>query len=217
MEQDLLHLIDAGRRDAVADLLESEPATASIRAPDGVSPVLYALYRGQRDIADLLLTAGAPVDVFVASALGLDGRLERILADRRDLATAYSPDGWTPLHLAAFFGSERAAGRLLEAGADPSAVAHNAQANHPLHSACAGRRPPVAILLLDHGAEPDYQVAGVTPLMIAAANGLAVVVTRLLQAGADLSRRSPQGKTAMDYAVSGGWLDVQQILRRGRS
>ncbi len=201
----------------MADLLESEPAAASIRAADGVSPVLYALYHGQRDIADLLLEAGAPVDVFVASALGLDQRLERILAEQRDLATAYSPDGWTPLHLAAFFGSVGAAGILLEAGADPSAVAHNAQANHPLHSACAGRRSLVAILLLDRGAEPDFPAGGVTPLMIAAANGLTVVVTRLLQAGADPARRSTQGKAAMDYAVSGGWLDVQEILHRGKT
>ncbi len=217
MEQDLLHLIDAGRRDAVADLLESEPHAASARASGGVSPVLYALYRGQREIVDLLLAAGAEVDIFVAAALGLDSELERALAEQRELSGAYSPDGWTALHLAAFFGNSRAAQLLLAAGADPSAVSRNAQANQPLHSACAGRRPVVAILLIDHGADPDYPAAGITPLMIAAANGLAIVVSRLLQAGADPEARSPQGKSPSDYAIAGGWLDVQELLRNAKA
>ena len=51
---------------------------------------------------------------------------------------AYSYDGWTPLHLAAFFGQRAAVERLMAAGADLNAVSRNALRNTP--AACRGRR-----------------------------------------------------------------------------
>src|SRR5205823_14122776 len=93
---------------------------------------------------------------------------------------SYAYDGWTPLHLAAFFGHLDAARLLLDAGADVNAVSQNSLTNTPLHAATAGKHPDVALLLIDHGA--DGQVVdsgGYTPLQIATQSGLSDVVKRL--------------------------------------
>ena len=61
--------------------------------------------------------------------------------DDPGLATAFSPDGFTALHFAAFFGKAEVAHILLEAGADVDVYTQNAFANQPLHSG-GGRAPP---------------------------------------------------------------------------
>ena len=60
-------------------------------------------------------------------------------------SAGFAYDGWTPLHLAAFFGHLDAAARLLEAGASLAAVSRNSLTNTPLHAAVAGGRVEVAL------------------------------------------------------------------------
>ena len=69
--------------------------------------------------------------------------MEELLAANRSLVSAVSPDGWTPLHLAAFFGAADAARALLNKGASPSARSTNAMQNLPLHAAAAGRHAAI--------------------------------------------------------------------------
>ena len=111
----------------------------SQRLPTGESPLMAALYRGHHDIVDALVELGADIDVFAAAATGRMPRTRRgaRAAGRGQLPTAY--DGWTPLHLAAFFGQLEAARLLLEAGADVHAVSRNGLTNTPLHAATAGK------------------------------------------------------------------------------
>ena len=83
-------------------------------------------------------------------------------------------DGFTALHLAAFFGGAAVARRLLDAGADPDAVARNPMAVRPLHSAVAGGQVEVALALIAAGADVGArQRHGWTPLHGAAQAGLA--------------------------------------------
>ena len=56
------------------------------------------------------------LDVFEAAALGEVDRLREILDGEPTSATAYSGDGFTALHFAAFFGGPEAAELLLERG-----------------------------------------------------------------------------------------------------
>ena len=108
------------------------------------------------------------LDIFEAAALGLTYRITELLAADPTLASAWSDDGFTALHLAAFFGGPVAVKALLGAGADPNAVARNAMEVQPLHSAtAAGGTGDVeaARLLLEAGADPAArQQGGFTPM-----------------------------------------------------
>jgi ankyrin repeat protein len=160
----------------VRDIVRANPALVTLRLSSGDSPLMAALYRGHRSVVDALIDFGADVDVFSAAATGRLDDLERALAVP-DAVSAHSYDGWTPLHLAAFFGQLEATRRLLDAGADVHAVSVNSLTNTPLHAATAGKHSEVALLLLEAGAEPhSLDSGGHTPERIASENQLVAVV-----------------------------------------
>jgi ankyrin repeat protein len=138
---ELIDAAKAGDVPRVREILQRSPSSGAGRAEGGESAVMAALYNGHRDlaneIAEAQIAAGHSLDVFAAAALGRSDELERALADGGAI-TAYSYDGWTALHLAAFFGQLEAAARLLEAGARLAAVSQNPLRNTPLHAAVAG-------------------------------------------------------------------------------
>jgi ankyrin repeat protein len=198
----VFELIDGGDEDALRDALGGDPDLAATLNADGLSPVLYALYNGKSDLVEPLLAANPPLDVFAAAAVGMTRGLGELLDGERELVTSWSPDGFTALHLAAFFGQEDAAKLLLERGADVSLVARHATIHvTPLHSAAAGLHPEIVKLLLEHGADPNAaQDGGFTPLHSAAQNDDRESVEALLEAGADPSLANDEGKTPADLA-----------------
>ncbi len=131
-------------------------------------------------------TANPALDVFDAAAVGRTHGLEALLDGEPGLATAWSADGFTALHLAAFFGQEDAAKILLERGAEPNVVARNATiVVTPLHSAAAGAHSAIVKLLLAAGADPNArQPGGFTALDAAQQNGDDESAEALLAAGA---------------------------------
>lgn len=162
----------------VQRLLSANFMLASQRLENGETPLMSALYRGHHDVVQALIDAGAEVDVFAAAALGRGDDLGRMLDDTN--VNAYSYDGWTPLHLAAFFGRIECVRVLLARRGDVHAVSRNSMANTPLHAATAGQHSDVALVLLDHGASASaLDAGGYTPRQIASQNGLDEVVTRI--------------------------------------
>jgi ankyrin repeat protein len=171
----LIELVKAGELGKVRALLSANFLLASQRLASGESPLMAALYRGHHDIVDAVIEAGAEIDVFAAAATGRMGDLRRGATDAT--VNSYAYDGWTPLHLAAFFGNLDAARLLLDAGADVHAVSRNNLANTPLHAATAGKHRELALLLIEKGANPRaVDTGGYTPLEIARQNGLTEVV-----------------------------------------
>jgi len=133
---------------------------------------MAALYRGHMHIVAALIDLGAPLDVFAAAATGNVGELKHALT-QPEAVNAYAYDGWTPLHLAAFFGHVEAATILIEAGAGIDAISRNSLKNTPLHAAAAGKHESVAILLFERGADPErLDVGGYSARRIAEENGL---------------------------------------------
>jgi ankyrin repeat protein len=183
---DVFALIDANDGDALRDELDRRPELAGKRNADGVSPVRHALYNGRSELVDPILDANPPLDVFDAAAVGRTRGLEELLDAEPDLARAFSDDGFTALHLAAFFGEEEAAKVLVERGADANAVSTNSTiVVTPLHSAAAGAHTEIVKLLLEAGADPNArQPDGFTALDAARQNGDDESEQALLEAGA---------------------------------
>jgi hypothetical protein len=172
----LIEAVKAGDVARVQSIVTANPASSSGRLPSGESPLMSALYRGHREVMRLLLDAGAELDVFAASATGNVEALRSQVLDTRNIGR-HAYDGWTPLHLAAFFGHIDAARVLLDAGADVAAVSQNSLANTPLHAATAGKHSDVALLLLANGANAfAVDAGGYTPIQIAEQNELTEVV-----------------------------------------
>ena len=182
----LVAAIDAGDVATVRTLVDADPGLARARDDAGVSVLMRARYRWDDDLVVAIRSAGAPLDVFEAAAIRDDVRLSELLDADPAQGQAWSADGFTALHFAAFFGGGAGAQRLLDAGADPDAVSRNPMAVRPLHSAVAGNRARVALALIAAGAGVNVaQRHGWTPLHGAAEHGLADVVDALLAAGAD--------------------------------
>ena len=206
--------IDAGDAETVRELVETRPQLAAARDDAGLSAVLRAAYAGNEELIDLLLDANPPLDVFDAAAVGRTRGLEELLAADTELARSWSPDGFTPLHLAAFFGHEDAARLLLEHGAEANVVArHESLKVTPLHSAAAGAHSSLVRLLLEAGADADArQEGGFTPLHAAAQNGDRESAEALLDSGADAAATTDAGKTPADLAAAAGHDDLADFV-----
>jgi ankyrin repeat protein len=151
-------------------------------------PILDALYRGERDRAHALAAEADSLGVYEAAALGNEARLEEVLREHPELARASTPDGFTALHYAAFFGSPEAVRALVAAGAAVEARSTNqefAPDATPLHSAAAAGRMDNAEALLEAGADPNArQHGGFTPLMEAEQRGDLDLAELLIRHGA---------------------------------
>jgi ankyrin repeat protein len=154
-------------------------------------------------------------EIVDAATIGDEMRLREMLDDDPGLANVYSPDGWTPLHLAAHFDHVNAARWLLDAGADVQARSRNDLANQPLHAAAAGQASvEMLTLLLDAGAEVNAREhGGFTPLQQCAENDNLAAIKLLLERAADPQARADDGRTALAFALEGGHEDVVALLR----
>jgi ankyrin repeat protein len=204
LPDDFFAAVDAGDATQVGTFLERDPALADARDANGVSAVRHALYRGQAELATRIASAATALDAFDLAALGDADRLRAYLQPNPAGATAFSEDGFTALHFAAFLGGSGVAQVLIDAGADVAAVAQNGMQVQPLNSAAAGRTE-VCGLLLDAGAPVDArQSGGYTALHEAALNGNEALVDVLLAHGADPALADDEGRTAADHAHRNG-------------
>jgi ankyrin repeat protein len=210
---DVFAAIDAGEDNAAVALVRDDPSLARVPGADGVTPVLYAMYRHRFDLARQLAGVAGPLDLAEAAAVNDAAQVRARLDDGVEVDRR-TPDGFTALQLAAYFGAPDATAILIGAGADVDAVAANPMRIRPLHAAAAGRHNDVAALLVDAGADVNgKQRHGWTPLHSAAANGDADLVDRLVTAGADTAATNDDGASPADVAAAAGHGDVAARLR----
>lgn len=205
--------IKSGDLDGVRALLAEDPALLNAKSDTGQDAVLLSKYYGRQDITGHLLSLGPKLDVFTAAAVGDAASVLRELDHDPTLLAAYSSDGWTPLHLAAFFGHKDLALTLIERGAQVDARSTNAMNNTPLHAATAGRKAELAQLLLERGADVNArQHGGWTPLHGAAQNGDRAIVELLVAHGAETKLRAENNQTPLDLALLHGREDIAGLL-----
>ena len=211
---ELVGAVNAGDAARVRAILGDDAWLVAARDEAGVSVLMLARYRFDREVTDALLAADPELDVFEAAALGYVDRLRERLMDDPGAAASFSPDGFTALHFAAFFGKPEAAKVLLEHGASVDAYTRNPFANQPLHAAAAGRHIEVCRVLLAAGADVNAaQHGGYTPLHEAAQHGDAEMTELFLSAGADPSLLTDAEETAADTAAAAGHADLADRIR----
>jgi ankyrin repeat protein len=214
-EQDLLDAVGADDAARVAELVATDPFLATVRDRDGVSAIMRSRYRFDRATTDALLAVDPELDVFEATALGYIDRLRERLDEDPARALAFSTDGFTALHFAAFFGKGEAARMLIASGAEVGAVSRNDLLVQPLHSAAAGLHHEVCRVLIAAGADVNARQAhAFTPLHAAAQHGDDELVELLLSAGSDPTARTDAGATPADTADAAGHMDVARRLRQ---
>jgi ankyrin repeat protein len=211
---DLFAAIRAGDLAGVDRLLTERPYLAGSSDAGGLSAVTVAAYHHRQPILDRILAANPELDRFEAAIVGDLPRLAELLSEAdAEPIDQRSADGFTALHLAAYFGRLRLE-ELLDRGADPSAWATGSLRVQPLHSAVSAGHEAVARLLVEHGADPDQaQDGGYTPLHAAAQNGLSELCDFLVANGANPGALTEDVLTPADLAARAGHLDLAAHLR----
>jgi ankyrin repeat protein len=207
-----------GNLTEVRDLLDNNPDLVDVRNASDISLLMWAAYNKQTDILQYLREKKSSLDIFEATALGEIQTVENLLHQDRNLVNDYSPDGFTPLGYAAFFGYPELASTLLSNGARVNVFSKNIMQVYPIHSAVANRNHDIAYeiarLLISHKANVNVkQRGGWTPLHQAAAHGNQKLVKLLLEHGADKNAKSDDGQTPFDLAEESGHHKISQILK----
>lgn len=205
--------VKRGNLAAVREALDKDSTLLDTPNEAGQTAYLLAKYYRHEELAEYLLSRNPTMDLFTGCVAGLAPYVLRQVDDNRDLLDAHNNDGWTPLHLAAFFGHAGLVKELLDRGAYTESRSTNAMRNTPLHAATAGRKLDVMRLLLENGADAGAkQEGGWTALHAAAQNGDREMVELLIAHGANINERADNLQCPLDLALLKGHRDVAALL-----
>ncbi|NDQ56143.1 MAG: hypothetical protein GZ088_03595 [Acidipila sp.] len=182
---------DAARQgdlEKIQSLLKTNPDLVFSEDDQGSSPLHMAAWRGQKDVAELLLASGADVNA----------------KDNFNI---------TPLQTAAMFDHKDVAQLLLAHKADVNAK--NNKGTTSLHyAAISGYKDVVELLLASKADVNARRIDGDTPLIWAAMTGSKDVAELLLANGADVNANGRNARTPLQVAAVAGHKDVVELLRR---
>jgi ankyrin repeat protein len=210
-----LRLVDAARsgdKAAVASLLKQH-VDVNAAQPDGATAISWAAYRDDLAAADLLISAGASVNVAIEDSsetpllLACSNGSAEMVA--RLLKAGANPNtstwaGETPLMQCSRTGSVDAVNALLARGADVNAKDHRG-GDTALMWAVAQKHTSIARVLLEHKADVHaHTTTGFTPLLFASQQGDADSAQMILNAGADINEATPGGDTPLLIASASG-------------
>ncbi|MBK7426423.1 MAG: ankyrin repeat domain-containing protein [Saprospiraceae bacterium] len=211
----LTSLIQTGQNEELAIQLNRSPELGNQNTEQGISLLQFAAYCRNHKAIEILKKYKSQLNLFEASSLGDLDSIKSILRSDRTLINSYSPDGFTALGLACFFGHYEVAVFLLSNDADANIASANSFKVSPLHSACAISNLEIAKLIIQNGADVNArQQQGVTPLHSAAHNGQIEMVKLLIQNGADTTAQMDNGKTPEDMALEKGYSDIATIIHK---
>ncbi|HEX4137820.1 MAG TPA: ankyrin repeat domain-containing protein [Bryobacteraceae bacterium] len=233
--EEILKASKEGDYNRVFDLLDADPALATVSSMTGSQPIHAAHFGGHQRVVELLLARGVDLDFFLAAELGMLDRVTGALGTDPQLARAFSAAGSTALHRACYWGQTAVARVLLERGADANAVTRDSFLQiAPLGCSVATPDVPnpsddedvvleLVNLLVASGANVNARRRdGLTALHSAAYRGHMKVIGLLLEWGADpticgYEGAGPHaGETAEDLAVAQGQSAAAAALRVAR-
>ncbi len=208
-------LVKKGNLAEVKAAVQNEPSLATALNASGQSSFILAKYYRQNEVASYLLDILPMLDIFEASVAGQTQSVLAKLNENPDLLETRNGDGWTPLHLAAFFGSPELINALLDQGAEVDARSGNAMTNTPLHAAVAGGKAENVEALAKRGADLNAQQnGGWTALHGAAQSGNREMVEVLIANGADVKARAGNNQSPLDLALQNGHETIAVLLEQ---
>ncbi len=211
---EFLSSVASGKSDHVRALLDRTPGLVNSRNEQGVPALMLALYHGKQEVVELLLQYEPTVDVFEAAALGDTRKLKAGLHGNRTFVDAYSSDGWTPVHLAAFFGRPAALDYLLSLEPNLESVSKNETGVTPLQSALAAGEIELARKIIEAGADPNATAnADHRALFYATQRNDAEMARMLLDHGADPNFPNASGRTPLDIAEVKGYKELAELFK----
>ena len=217
MEKGLIDAIKGGHVDEVKQIIRDDRAALTTRDASGASPLLLAIYYQKHEIAKLIAEALESIDIFEAAALGRVDRIKELLRAEPSLASAYAPDGFPAVGLAAFFGHLPAVQTLIAAGADIHAAARNALKVQAIHAAVASKNLDIVRAVLEAGADPNAaQQQGFRPMHESGSTGSRELAELLLKYGADPTLKNDDGKNTITLAREKGHAEFADWLERSR-
>jgi uncharacterized protein len=215
MTNELFLAITTGDVETVRRLVDDDPSLASASDGSGLHVVLLALFNQQREVAEVLLAADPELGVLEAAGTGRADRLRELLDADPEARDVRTPEGFTPLGLAAFMGGADTVRVLLDHGADPDDDADNQFGVRPVNAAAAAHDHETMRLLLEAGADPDaQQKGGFTPLHEAAHSDDVGMARLLLEHEADPGIEADDGRDSAKLAADDGSKGVEELLQR---
>ena len=207
----LFEAISAANRMEVASLLNLEPALAQQENDMGITPIVWAAYHRQFEIAQTIASYCDKLLPFEMAVLGDVEGLQAAFEINPQIISQVSSDGFTLLHYGCFFGHFGLVKWLITKGSQLDA--NTPQKIRPIHSAVAAKATPIVQLLLASGADPNVkQLGGFTPLMSAAKHGELDIIAALLSHGARTTLKDDQGFTARDMALAEKQMAAVQLI-----
>ena len=206
--------IQQGHPNLLSAALQADPAIAAADARENVSLLLFAVYCRNQQAVRLIKQYRTAFSLYEAVCTGELEIAKELLDERPEELNLPSPDGFSLLGYACFFNQLAIAKYLvLEKYAEVNLPSANAFKVTPLHSACAIASYPLALLLLDNGADVNVrQQGGYTPLHSAANQGATELVRLLVERGADLMARTDNGETALSLAEKGPFSNTSEYI-----
>ncbi len=204
--------IKKGDSARVAELLKQQPALIKASNKRGITPVLYAVYAKHPEIAESFIVTGIELNIFEAVATRRIDLVRQLLKKDPSLIHAWSPDGWTALHLN--FNNLEMAKLLIDSGADLNLNSRNKLNATPLQGAAANNWVELAKLYLSRGANVNCRSEeGGSPLHEAAGNGFLEFAKLLIENGANVNQKDDNGRTPLTIAMEYKKAEIAKLLR----
>ena len=212
----------AGRLDMVEKLLQFSGIGIDQQDVNGMTALYLAAKYGFEKLVDLLLTAGATIDIvdFKVGRSALRCAAERdhvkiieLLLQHNARPNLKDRHGGTAILHAVNEGAEEAVEKMMSCGVDIQCVDENEQSL--LHGASKNGRHKIARLLLEERLDPNLRdKVGRTPLHLASQYGSLAVLSTLLKKGADPSLTDKFSRTPSIVAWQYGHTDIMCTLSK---
>ncbi|XP_033096744.1 ankyrin repeat and SAM domain-containing protein 3-like [Anneissia japonica] len=184
---DLYTACSIGHYETVHAFIQSGQVDLNQKNKGSWTPLMYASYISHDNIVNLLLDGGVQVDI-------------------------KTDKGATAFMLAASCGNESVCYFLLQQGAKIDE--RDMKGWTALFYATNAGHQTMVQFLLDSGSQANVVdfLLGITPLMMASAEGHEIIVNKLLEHGVDIEYKNSKGDTARSLAIVNGHMKIVSLI-----
>jgi len=198
----LHYAVQNGHKDIV-ELLVTHGADVNAKNSEGDTALDVALDQNQKDIIELLIAKGAEVSsIYVAARIGDLAKVRGFLEEGADV-NMRDAQRKTALHIASANGHKEIVELLLASGADVNAGGYYNKT--AAEDAMRADHREIVELLISKGGD-------ISPLHFALYIKDQAKAKSLIESGADVNKRTPNGTTPLSRAADIGFKDIAELL-----